>query len=827
MSNIVPPEAEVELAVCADDIVKFLRWLSPSGPWLLSRMHKDQRDLRKQYAREIKAKEWDKVPDNANVRSRTFTDMEKLLAWVALWNAQQWNVYFQHQHVTRTFNPNKYGDSKKRISKEDVGSISHFQTDFDPEPGETFEHLMERYRSKVEAVQAPSAVIKSGGGLNLLWRVRPIPLRTPEGEPNKAAWDYVEDRNRALERHFDGDDCHNVDRVLRLPGTINWPNSLKAAKGRVPVMSGIVELHEHEPYEPEDFPALAKPAASTSGAIVAVDSGPVELPDRLREIVSQTEWLPEQITKRARRGKTRHSNSELLLFQVGALCRAGVPAEQIKAMCRDPAYGMSEVFARREHSDDIDKLILKCGGVRSRIIINDMSLIGLVRAFHEHVCPTLLLNRGTFYEWNAGAYRAVEDDAIQAEIQRFLERAVVRAHDAEGKLKDVSLEITPKNVEDMFKTLKREIHRNDYYSPPCWLSDEDGDPPAHEIISLPNGLLHVPSGRLMEPTERFFTTNVLAFDYDPNATECPHFDSYLNRALPEDDQRLLMEVLGYLLLPDNSLHKAFQLWGAGRAGKSTAAWLIGKLCGEKNVAWLDINDLDPNHNKYGLWSLAGKLAGVYEEAEVASGAGRIIASRIKKTSGGISITAQRKYKDDWTGVLYARHVFIGNRMLDLRDASGQIADRMIILYFGNSIPDAEQDPDFGLKLVPELPAIFNRAVQAYRDLKARGRFVLSKQASVEREALLADTSELQEFIDTACKAGGEATEAELWQSYRQWHAGLQMKTPVPSKSRLRGLVVAHGQGKYRAVRTEIKDGGREWKVTGIRVVDPANMEYGG
>jgi hypothetical protein len=41
-------------------------------------------------------------------------------------------------------------------------------------------------------------------------------------------------------KELGADNCHNIDRLLRVPGTINWPNAKKRADGRVPVMSRLV-----------------------------------------------------------------------------------------------------------------------------------------------------------------------------------------------------------------------------------------------------------------------------------------------------------------------------------------------------------------------------------------------------------------------------------------------------------------------------------------------------------------------------------------------------------------------------------------------------------
>jgi hypothetical protein len=39
-----------------------------------------------------------------------------------------------------------------------------------------------------------------------------------------------------------GDDCENLDRVMRLPFTVNRPNAKKIKAGRGPVLADIVSI---------------------------------------------------------------------------------------------------------------------------------------------------------------------------------------------------------------------------------------------------------------------------------------------------------------------------------------------------------------------------------------------------------------------------------------------------------------------------------------------------------------------------------------------------------------------------------------------------------
>jgi hypothetical protein len=77
----------------------------------------------------------------------------------------------------------------------------------------------------------PSLIVFSGGGYQAFWKF---------AEPTTDL-DRVERINRQLAADLGGDNCHNIDRVMRLPGTINLPNAKKRKVGRVPMLAYVVE----------------------------------------------------------------------------------------------------------------------------------------------------------------------------------------------------------------------------------------------------------------------------------------------------------------------------------------------------------------------------------------------------------------------------------------------------------------------------------------------------------------------------------------------------------------------------------------------------------
>jgi len=103
----------------------------------------------------------------------------------------------------------------------------------------------------------PSIIVNSGNGLQALWRL--------EGSQN--AQD-VEAVNLSIIQAFDGDrGTQNVDRLLRVPGTVNWPNKRKREQGRVAVLAKVIQHDNGTRYSvttlTQTFPAQAQAAAKS------------------------------------------------------------------------------------------------------------------------------------------------------------------------------------------------------------------------------------------------------------------------------------------------------------------------------------------------------------------------------------------------------------------------------------------------------------------------------------------------------------------------------------------------------------------------------------
>lgn len=155
------------------------------------------------------------------------------------------NIYF-HVNALRADVKNK------KATKEDVEEVLALHTDIDnPEAFELLDNFPLR----------PTAVVASGGARQAFWLLRE-PLRDLA---------LAERLNKAIADLCGGDHCWNVDRLMRVPGTVNVPNAKKRAAGRVPVLAYVIEADWKRVYNAEDFLPFDPGPESPSTALVPAD----------------------------------------------------------------------------------------------------------------------------------------------------------------------------------------------------------------------------------------------------------------------------------------------------------------------------------------------------------------------------------------------------------------------------------------------------------------------------------------------------------------------------------------------------------------------------
>ena len=162
------------------------------------------------------------------VTARTFSTEHKkqMRKWIET-RQNKANLYF-HVNALRT------GFVNKKATKTDVSAGLFLHVDVDDLGAKDL---------LLEFVPSPTAIVFSGGGYHAYWK-----LSEAVDDPAR-----VEAVNMAIAKRVGGDNCHNIDRIMRLPGTINIPNAKKLAAGRTPTVAGVVEADWSRTYSLNDF----------------------------------------------------------------------------------------------------------------------------------------------------------------------------------------------------------------------------------------------------------------------------------------------------------------------------------------------------------------------------------------------------------------------------------------------------------------------------------------------------------------------------------------------------------------------------------------------
>jgi putative DNA primase/helicase len=367
-----------------------------------------------------------------------------------------------------------------------------------------------------------------------------------------------------------------------------------------------------------------------------------------------------------------------------------------------------------------------------------------------------------------GWYRQVTEEAVRAEMYPLFDRVrkFVQTEDGPRHVPLRPNKALVSNVIDALMSMG--VARRPSEEPPCWLDGEVHFDP-QDVLVCPNAIVHLPSGQRMDPTPDFFTLGGVVTRFDPDAGTPVEWMKFLSSLWPDDPESIvtLQMVMGYLLTPDTRQQKIFLFVGPKRSGKGTIARIIRALVGKANLAGPSLTSLQSD---FGLSPLLGKLVGIVSDARLGPKADQAaIAERLLSISGEDAIDVNRKHRDILTVRLPTRLVVLSNEIPRLTDASGALASRFIVLttrlsFFGREDKHLEQ------RLLPELPAILQWAIEGWHLLRDRGAFVQPASAGEDVRALEELASPTLSFVDDCCvvDAALESDVADLFQRWQRW-----------------------------------------------------------
>lgn len=266
--------------------------------------------------------------ENAHVRAKSFVSKQAAHEWIESYNGK-WNLYFT---------PNR-ADPKCTTSpqKDEITHVRCLHLDLDlPKNAEHTQENYDALLAKIESLEpAPHKIVFSGGGYQCFWLF-------PEELSAKEYGERVEAANQAIAQQIGGDNCHNLNRLMRLPGTVNMLNAAKIARGREPALTYLARANDNLPlwsFAQSVLPGLPF-AAAPEDQINESEKSP--------EPGTSTEFSVETLGRRLKaaikKGDPAEWNgdrSKMVWYICCALVRLGVPDEKIKDVVLNREYGCS------------------------------------------------------------------------------------------------------------------------------------------------------------------------------------------------------------------------------------------------------------------------------------------------------------------------------------------------------------------------------------------------------------------------------------------------------------------------------------------------------
>ena len=300
------------------------------------------------------------------------------------------------------------------------------------------------------------------------------------------------------------------------------------------------------------------------------------------------------------------------------------------------------------------------------------------------------------------------------------------------------------------------------------------------IINLKNGLLDIRTRELKPHAPEFLSTIRIPVTYDPNA-DCPRIKQVFAEVLEPQDIPVIHELAGYALIPDYSIQRAFLFIGDGSNGKSTLLSLLRTFLGKDNCSSVPWHALE--YSRFASSRLDGRLLNIYADLPSRS---MNSTGAFKMLTGGDAISAEKKFKDGYSFVNFARLVFSANkppRILD--EDSYAFWRRWIIINFPRQFPenDPKTDPEILSKLTTEteLSGLLNLALDGLQVVLTNAKFSYGKTVDQTQSYYLRASDPVYAFVEDCCDLDSDAVTSKdaLFEAFKNYCK--ESKTPLMNR----------------------------------------------
>lgn len=287
-----------------------------------------------------------------------------------------------------------------------------------------------------------------------------------------------------------------------------------------------------------------------------------------------------------------------------------------------------------------------------------------------------------------------------------------------------------------------------------------------KYVAFKNGIYDVELGEFVDFSPDYVITNKINFDFIPDAYS-EITDNTLDKLACGDEEirNLLEEVIGYVMYRRNELRKAFILLGDKANGKSTYLDMIKTMLGDKNTSALDLGELG---DRFKTAELFGKLANIGDDI----GDDFIPNPAVfKKLTSGDRLNAERKGQDPFDFNNYAKFLFSANNIPRIKDKSGAVITRLIIIPFNATF--SKDDPDYDpyikykLRQNESMEYLIQLGIEGLKRVLDNQSFTTSQKVQKELEEYEENNNPILLFFKEEPKIENEPTNA-VYKQYTEF-----------------------------------------------------------
>ena len=280
-----------------------------------------------------------------------------------------------------------------------------------------------------------------------------------------------------------------------------------------------------------------------------------------------------------------------------------------------------------------------------------------------------------------------------------------------------------------------------------------------KYIAFNNGIYNIETEKLEDFNPDIVVKNKIPHDYNYNAYD-ETMDSVLDKISCYDDhiRDLLEEMAGYCMYRRNELRKAFILIGDKANGKSTFLACLIRMVGELNTASLDLKELG---DRFRTAELFGKLINGGDDIGDEFIPNPAV---FKKIVSGDPIVVEKKGQHPFTLYNYAKPIFSANNIPRIKDKTGAVLDRLVIVPFNATFSkhDADYDPHIKYKLRTEsaMEYLIQLSLDGLKRVLSNNGFTICQKVQSEIDEYNEQNNPIVGFfkdIDVDAEVNGEPT----------------------------------------------------------------------